>query len=261
MPLDSLFSASGRCLFNRRTLLSLFIGSAACLVQSTVFADAVIETTRIIYPEARRDVSFKVTNASKTTPSFVQMWLDDGDANSSPEDISTPFSLTPPIARLKPESSQVVRVVFTGDALPADKESVFWFNMLEVPPKSKEESRLSFAVRTRIKMFYRPKALKTDPVEWMDKVTWKVVKGEKGWVAEANNPSPFFMSMFSISLGTNGKYDVISDGGMVGPKTKASFPLTGTENLSQITQKTIRIEYVNDYGGASARELPIDLKN
>ena len=261
MSFHALIRAHGRSQFYRRALLSLFIGTAASLFQSTAFADAVIETTRIIYPEARRDVSFKVTNASKTTPSFVQMWLDDGDANSSPEDISTPFSLTPPIARLKPEGSQVVRVVFTGDTLPADKESVFWFNMLEVPPKSKEETRLSFAVRTRIKMFYRPKALKTDPIEWMDKVTWKVVKGEKGWMAEANNPSPYFMSMFSISLGTNGKYDVIADGGMVSPKDKASFPLTGTEKLSQITQKTLRIEYVNDYGGATTRELPIILNN
>lgn len=261
MSLYSLICARGRSLFQRPAMLCLLLASTGLWVQSTAHADAVIETTRIIYPEARRDVSFKITNASKTTPSFVQMWLDDGDSNSSPEDISTPFSLTPPIARLKPEGSQVVRVVFTGDALPSDKESVFWFNMLEVPPKSKEETRLSFAVRTRIKMFYRPKGLKTDPIEWMDKVTWKVVKGEKGWTAEATNPSPYFMSLFSISLGTDGKYDLVADGGMVSPKNKASFPLPGIENLSQITQKTIRIEYVNDYGGATPREIPISITN
>jgi chaperone protein EcpD len=261
MSFHSLLGAAARHVFNRQAWLSLLLCSASWWIPSTASADTVIETTRIIYPEARRDVSFKITNASKTTPSFVQMWLDDGNANSTPEEISTPFSLTPPIARLKADSSQVVRVVFTGEALPADRESVFWFNMLEVPPKSKEETRLSFAVRTRIKMFYRPKALKGDPMEWMDKVTWKVVRSEKAWMAEANNPSNFHMSMFSISLGTDGKYDVVADGGMVNPKGKASFPLTGTEKMDKITHKTLRVEYVNDYGGATTKELPIVLNN
>lgn len=252
--------ATSRSFFNQ-ALLSLVLASSSWLLHKPAQADTVIETTRIIYPEARRDVSFKITNSSKTTPSFVQMWLDDGNANSTPEEISTPFSLTPPIARLKADSSQVVRVVFTGDALPADRESVFWFNMLEVPPKSNEETRLSFAVRTRIKMFYRPKALKGDPMEWMDRVSWKVVKGEKGWMAEASNPSPFHISMFSISLGTDGKYDVVADGGMINPKDKAMFPLTGTDNMNRVTQKTLRVEYVNDYGGATTKELPIVLVN
>ena len=261
MLFNAFTRATSRSFF-KQALLSLVLASTGWLLHKPAQADTVIETTRIIYPEARRDVSFKITNASKTAPSFVQMWLDDGNANSSPEEISTPFSLTPPIARLKADSSQVVRVVLTGgDPLPADRESVFWFNMLEVPPKAKEETRLSFAVRTRIKMFYRPKALKGDPMDWMDRVSWKVVKGEKGWMAEASNPSPFHMSMFSISLGTDGKYDVVADGGMVNPKDKASFPLTGTDNMSRVTQKTLRVEYVNDYGGATTKELPIVLVN
>lgn len=252
-------TAITRLLFNRQTWLPLLLGSAACLLQVTAHADTVIETTRIIYPEAKRDVSFKITNASKTTPSFVQMWLDDGDANSTPEEAKAPFSLTPPIARLKPDSSQIVRLVFTGDPLPADKESVFWFNMLEVPPKSKEENRLSFAVRTRIKMFYRPKAVKGDPIEWMDKVTWRLVKSDKGWVAEGNNPSNFHMSMFSISLGNEGKYGIVADGGMINPKDKAQFQLSGTEKLDSLPYKTLRIEYVSDYGGAITKEVPIVL--
>jgi P pilus assembly chaperone PapD len=69
------------------------------------------------------------------------------------------------------------------------------------------------------------------------------------------------MSMFSISLGTNGKYNVVADGGMVNPKDKASFPLTGTEKMDKITHQTLRVEYVNDYGGAVTKELPIVLNN
>jgi hypothetical protein len=60
---------------------------------------------------------------------------------------------------------------------------------------------------------------------------------------------------------TSGQYDVVADGGMVNPKDKALFPLTGTEKLNKVTQKTLRIEYVNDYGGATTKELPIVLNN
>ena len=48
---------------------------------------------------------------------------------------------------------------------------------------------------------------------------------------------------------------------MVNPKDKASFPLTGTEKMDKITHQTLRVEYVNDYGGAVTKELPIVLNN
>ena len=59
-------------------------------------ADMIIDTTRVIYPEAKREVSFKVSNVSKERPAFVQMWLDDGNAAAAPEEAVTPFNLTPP---------------------------------------------------------------------------------------------------------------------------------------------------------------------
>ena len=247
--------------FNHQALWGILFIGIGLLSVSAALADTVIETTRIIYPETKRDVSFKISNMSKSAPSFVQLWLDDGNSAAAPEESMTPFSLTPPVAKLKAEGSQVVRVVFTGDPLPADKESVFWFNMLEVPPKSKEETRLSFAVRTRIKLFYRPKALKGDPTEWLDKVSWKVTKGYKGWSAEAVNPSPFHMSFFSVSIGHPGKYDIVADGGMVNPRDKTSVLLPGTDKLDKLTFKSLRIEYVNDYGGAITKEVPITVDN
>jgi len=85
-------------------------------------ANMIVDTTRVIYPEARREVSFRVTNTAKDRPGFVQMWLDDGNANVAPEDATSPFNLTPPIARLGADGSQVVRLVYTGEPLPADRE-------------------------------------------------------------------------------------------------------------------------------------------
>lgn len=44
--------------------------------------------------------------------------------------------------------------------LPADRESIFYFNVREIPPKSNKANTLQIALQTRIKLFWRPKALK-----------------------------------------------------------------------------------------------------
>jgi len=235
-----------------------FVTFGLALGWSNVQADVVIDTTRVIYPEAKRDVNFKITNGSKDRPAFVQMWLDDGNSAAAPEDAVTPFNLSPPVARLKADGSQVVRLVFTGEPLPADRESVFYFNMLEVPQKGPEENKLSFAVRTRIKVFYRPKALKGDPFEQLDKVTWKVVKKDNNWVAEGTNPTPYHVSFFGLVLGKDGKFDLPSDGGMLPPKSSGSFVLGAADKVTK-PYNALRADYVSDYGGAVPKDYPINL--
>jgi chaperone protein EcpD len=219
-------------------------------------ADMIIDTTRVIYPEARREVTFKVINAAKDKPAFVQMWLDDGNAAAAPEDAVTPFNLTPPIARLKANASQVVRLTFTGEPLPADRESIFYFNMLELPQKSNDENKISFAVRTRIKVFFRPKMLRGDPVNLMGQVVWKVQKQGANWVAEANNPTPYHMSFFSLSLGQSGSYEPSVDGGMVPPMGKTSVVLGEVAKITKPFNQ-LKVEYITDYGGSFPIETPV----
>ena len=224
---------------------------------STAQADMIIDTTRVIYNESKRDATFKVSNISKEAPAFVQMWLDDGNPSATPEDAIAPFNLTPPVARLKPDSSQVVRMVFTGEPLPPDRESIFYFNMLELPQKSAEENKLSFAIRTRIKVFYRPKTVKGDPIEWFDKVTWKIVQKDKKWVAEGTNASPFHISFFNLNLGDNGKFELLVDGGMLPPKGTASITLGEVGKIKQ-SYKSMKVEYINDFGGTNPKVLAIN---
>ena len=253
--------------FARRPLSALTHWAKAVISATSLLAllplaqaDMIIETTRVIYPEAKREVSFKVSNVSKDRPAFVQMWLDDGNAAAAPEEAVTPFNLTPPVARLKPDSSQAVRLVFTGDPLPADRESVFWFNMLELPQKSSAENKLAFAVRTRIKVFYRPKGLKGEPSEFMEKVDWKVVKKEGNWVAEGSNPSPYNMSFFSLSFGEGNNFDLNVDGGMVPPKGNLSVVLGAVDKITKPYSK-LRVDYISDYGGVVSKVLPIQFAN
>ncbi|WP_223346554.1 fimbria/pilus periplasmic chaperone, partial [Escherichia coli] len=40
-----------------------------------------------------------------------------------------------------------------------DRESLFYYNVREIPPKSGKANTLQIALQTRIKLFWRPKAL------------------------------------------------------------------------------------------------------
>jgi len=237
-------------------------GSLAVLLLSLILAapcaraEMIIDTTRVIYPEARREVTFNVSNVSKEKPALIQMWVDDGVNTASPEDVVTPFNISPPVARIGVAGTQVVRVVYTGDPLASDRESLYWFNMLEVPPKSNAENRLTFAIRTRIKLFFRPKGLKGDPVQAMDKVTWKVVKQGNGWVIEGDNPTPFHMSFLSLNLGEPGQLVSVTEGGMLKPMSHASFPITQMDKLPQ-KYSLLVADFINDFGGVNSTSFTL----
>ena len=225
-------------------------------VSTSAQANMTIDTTRIIYLGSKRDVTFKISNVSKELPSFVQLWLDDGNSSATAEDAVAPFNLTPPVARVNPGASQVVRMVFTGEPLPPDRESIFYFNMLELPQKSGAENKLSFAIRTRIKVFYRPQGIKGEPAAALDQVTWKIVKKDKEWVAEGSNPTPFYLSFFSLNLDDNEKFEFFVDGDMLPPMGKLSIRLGEVGKMKQ-SYKAIKVNFINDFGGVTAKVLPI----
>lgn len=57
----------------------------------------------------------------------------------------------------------MVRVVYSQrKALPPDRESVFWFNALQVPPANiggRQQNKVLVMLRTRIKLFTGRKGL------------------------------------------------------------------------------------------------------
>lgn len=85
--------------------------------------------------------------------------------NTSPENSSVmPFIATPPVFRIQPKAGQVVRVIYNNTKkLPQDRESVFWFNVLQVPPTNigsdSGQNKMLVMLRSRIKLFYRPDGL------------------------------------------------------------------------------------------------------
>ncbi|MGO4703571.1 fimbrial biogenesis chaperone [Dyella sp. 2RAB6] len=181
---------------------------------------------------------------------MVQSWLDTGDPRQAPDSIRTPFVLMPPMARLDAGRSQIVRIVYTGEPLPVDKESVFWLNVLEIPPKSTKDAgqnTLQFAIRSRIKLFFRPDGIKSKSDEAAAQLSWSVVREGDRYMLEAVNNSPYHVSLSAVHLDDGGK-DLDGGDGMVEPQGRHRFTLKGL----QAPPGHPRVTYVaiDDYGAS-----------
>lgn len=57
--------------------------------------------------------------------------------------------------------------------LAQDKESLYYFNLREIPPKTDKANTLQIALQTRIKLFYRPAGLVVtqNAKPWQESIT------------------------------------------------------------------------------------------
>lgn len=221
------------------------------LVASSTHAGIVITGTRVIYPAQEREVTVRLKN-SGSKPALVQAWIDDGHEASKPSDMRVPFALLPSVFRVEPQKGQSLRILFTGASLPQDRESVYYLNVLEIPPKPKSaesgRNTLQFAFRTRMKLFYRPVALTEDPSAVTKQLRWSFRANEKGErVLRMENPSPYYVSMVEVKLKAAGQtIDMKPE--MAPPFGHVDFvPMKGALDIKD--PKTI-ISYglLNDYG-------------
>lgn len=220
------------------------------------WADIVISGTRVIYPEDKSAVTVHLDNRGER-PLLVQTWLDNGSENKSPDDIQNPFVITPPITRIDKDHGQTVRVIYTGGKLPEDRESLYWFNVLEVPPKDASlasANKLQLAFRTRIKFIYRPRSLDGDLAGAMKKVKWVMGSEKNKTFFSVTNDSGYFLSMDKASVEISGKHYAI--------KTKMLAPFASERLLVDSLQAAdipdhgeINYSVVNDFGGLTTANM------
>jgi chaperone protein EcpD len=249
--IPSRFQSSAMKVFSRALCAMTVIAASL----SSAYAGITINGTRVVYPADQREVSLSMVNDGKEAR-LVQAWVDSGDASERAESSKAPFLITPPMSRVDPGKGQTLRIMFTGaNNLPQDHETVYWLNILEIPPKPKAgsdaaENYLQLAVRSRIKLFYRPKGLQGSPDTAPDQVTWHVVSAGKGYTAECTNDTPFNVSFSDLSFKGTPQQESISKGGMCPAKGKGTFPVTGSPDTSNKLVVTV----INDYGGFNAHE-------
>jgi chaperone protein EcpD len=226
---------------------------ALCLGAPQAQANVLIGGTRIVFPAKDGEVTVRLTN-DNDHPVLIESWIDRGDVHSTPDTVDAPFLITPPLFRMEANKEQSLRIVSTKEQLPADRESLFWLNVLEVPPKpagpqAEGQNLLQLALRSRLKLFYRPAGLQGDPLKAPAQITWKIVADGTGYALEAHNPTPFHVTITDLKLSAGSK-DVIADTGMIAPLSDLKLPL---HDLSQkLANGSVHFTALNDYGAGSA---------
>jgi P pilus assembly chaperone PapD len=220
------------------SLLSLVLNG---LIVNEASASVALDRTRVIV-NGDASTSLTVRNENKELPYLAQAWIEDAAGKK----ITSPMVVLPPLQRLEPGATSQfkVEVLPAGKALPQDRETLFYFNLREIPPRSKKSNTLQIALQTRVKLFYRPVSLavdKTGKAElWQEKMT--LTRSGSGYLI--NNPTPYYITVVGASSQLKGDDVAGFKPVMIPPNGQA--PLAGS--LTALGSSPV-LTYVNDFGG------------
>ncbi|QKG43800.1 fimbria/pilus periplasmic chaperone [Providencia rettgeri] len=222
---------------NSPFLLLTSVFTLTTSVISAANAAVTLDRTRIIFDGNQSSINITIRNDNPELPYLAQSWLE----NALEQKLETgPIIATPPIQRMEPKSTSLVRLSTAPDIakLPQDRESLFYYNLREIPPKSSEAGVLQIALQSRVKLFYRPESIvaqsKTD---WTKYIT--LTATSSGYTLD--NPTPFYLTVIGIGNSQKQSEESDFDAVMIPPK---SNQLIKSSKFS-----TPYLTYINDYGG------------
>lgn len=159
------------------------------------------DRTRIVFNANDKATSLRIENQSDKLPYLAYSWIE----NEKGEKSDALLVALPPIQRLEPKATSQVRVVKQASTtqLPGDRETLFFYNMREIPPapdKSSDHAILQVAIQSRIKLFWRPAALRKKAGE---KVELQLQVSQQGNQLTLKNPTAYYLTI--AYLGRNEK--------------------------------------------------------
>lgn len=223
---------------NKQRVVSILI--LACMAASSQsYAAIAMDRTRVIFNGDQKALSINISNQNQQLPYLAQAWIEDDKGAK----INSPLTILPPVQRMEPGAKSQVKIqTLAGiNMLPQDRESLFYFNLREIPPRSNKPNVLQLALQTRVKLFYRPAALipkqESAASVWQNDLT--MTKQANGY--KVNNPSAYYITLVDARTGgssSNKKFKPV----MIAPKSSADLGVGDLGNSPLVT-------YVNDYGG------------
>ncbi|WP_370451536.1 fimbria/pilus periplasmic chaperone [Buttiauxella sp. B2] len=207
------------------------------MVSSASAGGITLGTTRVIYPQGAKETSLSLTNTSTSNVYLIQSWV--ANANGSK---SADFVVTPPLFTMKPKKENTLRIMYTGPALPSDRESVFYLNSKAIPSVDKNSLKgntLQIATQSVIKLFVRPKSLPSASIDAPKHLTCHVEGGR----VTVKNASPYFVTLVQFFVGGQKLPN-----SMVPPKGSLSVDVPGHKNGA------VSFQTVNDYGANTVKQ-------
>ncbi|WP_145564893.1 fimbrial biogenesis chaperone [Yersinia aldovae] len=231
-------------------LSSLFL--LLTVISQSAVAGLIASSTRMIYQPEQRERSLMLANTNDY-PVVVQTWIDDGDVDSTPDQAEAPFMVLPAVFKMQAGGVQGLRIINKGDNLPNDRESVYWLNLYEIPPKEPRDAdahaQVAMAMNTQMKIFYRPDGLPLKPQEAMKKLSFTLQKQDKNYVLTAHNPTPYYVSFGQIQLQNQQKNTLVAQemDMMTSPFSERQYQLE-QQPVSFNGEVTVSYIYFDDAG-------------
>jgi len=224
----------------RLPLMAVAVAVLGGLVTQQTHAAIALDRTRVIFDGSQKSVSLNVSNQNKQLPYLAQGWIEDEQGNK----IQGPLTILPPVQRIEPGKPSQVKI----QALPAakllkqDRETVYYFNLREIPPKSSKPNTLQIALQTRIKLFYRPAAIAMDKSAPPPQEQLTLTKQGDKYIV--NNPTPYYITF--VDAGRQKGTDGVKGFEPLMIPPKGHMPLT--VSAASVGARPV-LTYVNDYGG------------
>lgn len=240
----------------RRLFSAISVAITCAAASAPADASIVIGTTRVVYDAASGEKTVRLTNKA-AAPVLMQAWLDTGDPQGARSALVVPFIVSPAMARIDPEKSQTLRILHTGEPLAQDRESVFWLNVLGIPPRpdaNDQKNFLQLSIRSRIKLFYRPAGLAGSAMDAAAKLNWRLARSGPT-ALEVTNPTPFYVSFASVELVSGAQASAVDEPGMLAPFETRTMRLPRAASSSAGAR--VRYQFINDYGGTTSGEAAL----
>lgn len=206
-------------------------GGLLCLLCGSCWAGLMAESTRVVFAAGSAEQSLQLVNTNPY-PVVVQAWVDDGGLESGPDTASAADAAVmpiPPIFRLNPQAQISLRLIATGVPLPADRESLFWLNLYEIPPRPgdlpADAQTLTVTLRTQMKLFMRPAKLPSPVEKVPEQLRFSLVPTKDGQGLRIDNPSPYYATFRALELVCAGELAQPLTADMVAPQAWETLDL------------------------------------
>lgn len=200
-----------------------------------------LDRTRVVFDGGKNSMAVTISNQNKSLPYLAQTWVEDPQGKK----VDSPLMALPPLQRVEPGAKGQIKLQTTSSqmTLPQDRESLFYFNVREIPPKSDKPNTLQLALQTRVKLFYRPAALAiargndNEPPKMLT-----LTRQSDSYII--NNPTPYYVTIVDASTAKNATSLNEFKPVMISPKGSAPLGVSaGTLGNQPV------LTFINDFGG------------
>lgn len=232
--------------------LTLCIGTLFLFYDANAFANLEYSSgigltqSRVVVTETDKGGTLATVNNNTKTTYLVQSRVLSADGTTGyplymDDNVLQPFIVTPPLARLASGARQDLRILKRPtDALPSDRESLFFLLMKAIPSASEDNNasqRPQIAIEQYVKLFYRPSELNKMAI-FDGEVTGKLHFSVSNHQLLVNNQSSFYITFGVLKVNNT---PIVGDAlrRMVPPHGTQSYPLSADKAGGKVTWQII----------------------